>query len=324
MPDFANRILPVIHVRHVVAFDPAAAGEAHERGLQAREHLAQVRSQAVVLPGLGRRHTDHVEPKRALAGDGQGQLRLGIGVRGRQIEREPFPLVRETGDFTFGQVAAVRLLQGHADGALETAGGPGGQSHLVLLAFDDIHAPVAFVDERRRALHLHAQALAIQRVKRPARVDGHLAFAVSGLVQGPMVRPVGILERPVPHKLRVDPTIGGEIDILEEDAPERGTDLHAGLVHVHGQRCRSSVQHTSAHHHVSHSRHQKGSNAIHSHSPNPRFSRMHTILTAPSASSRTIAKRLPRFARNDIQCSFMSLRGRSDEAISSRMNAGLA
>ena len=55
-----NRVLPMIHVRHVIPLHPAPAGETHERRFQGVYGLGQIHPQPMPLPGLVRHQRNHI------------------------------------------------------------------------------------------------------------------------------------------------------------------------------------------------------------------------------------------------------------------------
>ena len=104
----ANGVLPMIHVREVVALHPAAAGKAHEGGMQSLQRFREVSAQAVILPGLVGQERNHVEKQNALAAAGNFQLRLRVTCGRRERERAVFPTAGDIEDLAAGERFAVR------------------------------------------------------------------------------------------------------------------------------------------------------------------------------------------------------------------------
>ncbi len=76
----ADREFPVVRRLDGAAFDDAAAGEADEAGLQVRNHLGDVRPQAVgpALPGRGGKERNKVQPQLAFGPGQDDQAGLGL------------------------------------------------------------------------------------------------------------------------------------------------------------------------------------------------------------------------------------------------------
>ena len=74
--------------------------------------------------------------------------------------------------------------------------------------------------------------MAVERIERLRGINGHLAFAAG---QFPIIRLVAVLERAIAHQFRINPAIGGQVDVLKKDAPQRGGDGVPRFVNLHRQ-----------------------------------------------------------------------------------------
>ncbi len=128
-------------------------------------------------------------------------------------------MVVESGDFTTGQLGAR-----HAHGAdrhrpLKAVRRASRRLERVSLASFDIHAPVSLVLQRESAIHVHTQAAPVEWIERLGCIDGHAAVAVGRVQQPPIFRAGRILEGPVANAFGIDAAIGGQVDVLEKNAP---------------------------------------------------------------------------------------------------------
>ena len=219
----ADGLLPVVHPVYRLAFHPAATGKAHERRPQRVKCFGKIRAQTVVLPRLLRQQRDHVEEERACAGRGNLERSLRVAVHGDKLDALVLPIAGDALDFTRRQLVTVGGHESDGKRAGEVLGARG-QLERVAVVLDDVHAPVAPVRECERAVHLNAQAPAVDGIERARGINRALALGARGVREFPEFRFVAVLERAVAHQFGVDAAIGGQVDVLEEDSPQRRGD----------------------------------------------------------------------------------------------------
>ena len=242
----ADGVLPAVQVAEAVAMDEAAAGKAHEPGLQVGDCLGEVGAQAVrpVLEGLLREQRNHVEPDAA-AGLGQHDeagvagilLRLEHGGRLRPIR----PGGRQGG---LGEHRAGGGLKPHRQRATGPVELPGEQREVVLVARlhrDAVETQVAQAHPSPALFDAEDGVLRVGGVERFLVVDGQGALGAGQFDSFPGDQRVPslavgrrILERPVLDQLGIEPAVGRPAEVLEEDAHEVGTDRLAGGAGLHG------------------------------------------------------------------------------------------
>ena len=156
-----------------------------------------------------------------------------------QIQRVIFPVVADAGNFAAGQHVAGAAQNFRRQLAVEFLAARR-ELERVAVAGNDVHAPVTFVLQRERAVRFHAQRFAVERIQRRRlgmhvrRDDRRLALAVADAGELPVLRRVRILERAVAHQFGINAAVGGQVDVLEENSPQRRRNRVAGMRRVHG------------------------------------------------------------------------------------------
>ena len=236
--DGSHGVLPLEAVVEVVArrglaFDIAAAGEAHELGVQRLEQFRQVDAAAVGAPFVGRREEAYdIEREGAGLREGERHAALGVGTCGAYadaLDLGPLACLEFQGHGGLSEVAAVAAVE--RDNKIALVGSirlhPCGEGVDGLLA--ESHAPVALVlHAARGGGHGEAQGMCLAVVEEAG--GGELSTRSS---EGcPMNRTLMVvLERTVLDKLGIEAAIAGMVDLLEEDTIETRTD---GGTHVLG------------------------------------------------------------------------------------------
>ena len=233
--DVTHRPLPVVAELQTPAFDNAPAGEPEEPGLHVGEELHQVLSQAVrsILPGLLWIERHHVDVDLALATRRNLEPRARVSRGWPQRRLVPLPVAREPGEGAFGETLSpvVRDPRGELPGTIGLRPYISGQH--VLGAGLDPDAAESRVDDLEcpvRRIAPQAEILRVVLVERAVRADDQ--FAGGGRIASPPVQRLRELERPVLDPLGIEPPVGSEVDVLEEDSEHRRRDGRTGPAEV--------------------------------------------------------------------------------------------
>ena len=221
----ANRAAPVVPVLEVSLLDDASAGEAHERRLESVEPVDKVLAQTGADEVRARGHErDVVELEGAPSADEKAERALlhldAVSVTGerevRTLELELLDLPRPR-----SEIVVDALLGNLADVVLQPVG----------LALDEAHSVEAAVPNAGEpgAEGLDAEVLGGVRMDRRAVLEGKARHSAAAEVGFPSVlnyvpllvvrlKPV---EASVREELGTEASVGGPVDVLEEDAVHR-------------------------------------------------------------------------------------------------------
>ena len=259
--DGADGVLPAVRLVEAVAVDDAAAGEAQGLGVQVGNGQGEILAQTVgtALEGVGRHQRDHVEAHAAARGGGDDEPQLVGGARRRERRGVTLPFLRRRGQGRLGDDLAVVRFQRDAQRPGLAAAAPAGEERGgVSGSVFDREAVVTGVGQARLrprlAVERQVDVVRVVRVQRPVGRDGGADLDAVGPDRRPRRHAVVghrvgrglhadraervVLERAVLHEFRVKPAVGGEVDVLEEDAVEGRGDWRPLARGVDGDRRR--------------------------------------------------------------------------------------
>ncbi len=244
--DGSHCVLPFEAVVEVVArrglaFDIAAAGEAHELGVQRLEQFGEVDAAAVGAPFVGGREEAYdIEGEGAGLREGERHAALGVGTRGAYadaLDLGPLACLELQRHGGLSEVAAVAAVE--RDNKIALVGGirlhPRGEGVGGLLA--ESHAPVALVlHAAGGGGHGEAEGMCLAVVEEAGGGELSPGTAYRPPVYG---LAVVVLEGAVLHEFGIESAVAGVVDFLEEDTVEARADggAHVGCVDVDLDLC---------------------------------------------------------------------------------------
>ena len=175
-----------------------------------------------------------------------GDLELGAGVGRVRPQRRlvALPACAEPGERGLGQRRLLVAQQPSRQGARAAGVCPHVRGEDVLGPGLDAHAAEARVDDAEppaRRVDAQAEVVRVQLVEGALRADEELALGLRAPRLAPAAQGLGELEGAVDHALRVEPAVGGEVDVLEEDTDERRRNRRAGTAEVQHDGVRSPL-----------------------------------------------------------------------------------
>ena len=217
----ADRLLPLVPALEESTLDDAAAGKAEEAGMKILEELDEIGAQAVLSmrPRVGWEDRHHVEVDRARASGHDAGERVKLGRFSRDGSGELLPGRGQPLERDAAEGAALRVFELDAYRGWPVRAAVRQKADGVAFAVPDADAAEALVADaelpRRRC---HAEVVRVRGARGRRGLDRETSGRVGERRAAPAHQRIGKLERAVLHSLGVNPAVGGEVDVLEEDA----------------------------------------------------------------------------------------------------------
>ncbi len=210
-------------------------GKRRKPGFRSASSRDEVGAQPVrpALPRVGRHQRNHVEVDAARPVEADAEARAGIGDGRRQRRGDDAPLRRHRRDRGGAGLFEPRVLDPHRQPGRARDAARQHRDDVALPRLDADRSEAVVGDAVAAGLRGEADVVRIRRRRRPIGAHREVTLGVGAGRLLPAHERFRELERAVLDLLRIEAAVGGEVDVLEEDAVHGRGDRHARLIGRH-------------------------------------------------------------------------------------------